>query len=172
MGLSFQNIQKGIQKYSGVRRRFDIKGIHKNIMVVDDYAHHPTEVEATLEAAKAGWNRRVLAIFQQHLFTRTRDFFKEFSSALQIADYVILTDIYPAREKPIPNISSNLIFDDLKKAMQNKCILISDLDNLIELIFKKVKSGDMVLTMGAGSIWRYSESFYNELLKTKENELI
>ena len=141
-------------------------------MVVDDYAHHPTEVEATLKAAKAGWKRRVLAIFQPHLFTRTRDFFQEFSSALQIADYVILTDIYPAREKPIPNISSKLIFDDLRKIMKNKCVLVSDLDNLIELIFKKVKSGDMVLTMGAGSIWRYSDSFYNELLTTKKNDLI
>ena len=141
-------------------------------MVVDDYAHHPTEVEATLKAAKAGWKRRVVAIFQPHLFTRTRDFFQEFSSALQIADYVILTDIYPAREKPIPNISSKLIFDDLRKIMKDKCVLVSDLDNLIELIFKKVKSGDMVLTMGAGSIWRYSDFFYNELLTIKENDLI
>ena len=92
-------------------------------MVVDDYAHHPTEVEATLKAAKAGWKRRVLAIFQPHLYTRTRDFFQEFSSALQIADYVILTDIYPAREKPIPNISSKLIFDDLRKIMKINAFL-------------------------------------------------
>ena len=168
MGLSFQKIQKGIQKYSGVRRRFDIKGIHNNIMVVDDYAHHPTEVKATLQAAKTGWDRRILAIFQPHLFTRTRDFYKEFSSALQISDYVILTDIYPAREKPIFNISSKLIYDELYKVMKSKCTLVSDLDNLIEVIFKEVKSGDMVLTMGAGSIWRYCESFYNDLLNTNE----
>ena len=172
MGLSFQNIQKGIQKYSGVRRRFDIKGIHNNIMVVDDYAHHPTEVEATLKAAKTGWDRRVLAIFQPHLFTRTRDFFKEFSSALQISDYVILTDIYPARENPIPNITSKLIYDELYKVMKNKCTLVSDLDNLIEIIFKEVKSGDMVLTMGAGSIWRYCDSFYKDLLSMKKEEMI
>ena len=172
MGLSFQNIQKGIQKYSGVRRRFDIKGTYNNIMVVDDYAHHPSEVEATLKAAKAGWDRRILTIFQPHLFTRTRDFFKEFSSALQISDYVILTDIYPAREKPIPNISSNLIYDELCKVMKNKCTLVSDLDNLIEVMFKEVKSGDLVLTMGAGSIWRYCDSFYNDLRITKKNKKI
>ena len=171
MGLSFQIIQKGIKKYSGVRRRFDIKGVHNNIMVVDDYAHHPSEVEATLKAAKAGWERRILAIFQPHLFTRTRDFFKEFSSVLQIADYVILTDIYPAREKPIPNISSELIYNDLEKVMKDKCALVPDLDNLIEFIFKKVKSGDMVLTMGAGSIWRYCDSFYNDLLITNEHHI-
>ena len=138
MGLSFQKIQKGIQKYSGVRRRFDIKGIHNNIMVVDDYAHHPTEVKATLQAAKTGWDRRILAIFQPHLFTRTRDFYKEFSSALKISDYVILTDIYPAREKPIPSISSKLIYDELYKAMKDKCTLVSDLDNLIEVIFQEI----------------------------------
>jgi len=172
MGLSFQKIQKGIQKYSGVRRRFDIKGIHNNIMVVDDYAHHPTEVKATLQAAKTGWDRRILAIFQPHLFTRTRDFYKEFSSALQVSDHVILTDIYPAREKPISNISSKLIYDELYKVMKGKCTLVSDLDNLIEVIFKEVKSGDMVLTMGAGSIWRYCESFYNDLLNTNEKEKI
>ena len=165
MGLSFNEIKKGIQNYSGVRRRFDIKGVHKNIMVVDDYAHHPTEVKATILAAKDGWQRRIMTIFQPHLFTRTRDFYKEFASALKLADYVILTDIYPAREKPIPKISSRIIYDELYKVMGDNCILALDLDNLNEIIFNEVKSGDMVLTMGAGSIWRYCNFFYNELLK-------
>ena len=92
MGLSFAMIQAGIRTYSGVRRRFDIKGIYNDIMVVDDYAHHPTEVAATLSAAKSGWNRRIVAVFQPHLFTRTREFFREFSTALQIADLVLITD--------------------------------------------------------------------------------
>ena len=166
MGLSFQTIQKGIFKYLGVRRRFDIKGIHNDIMVVDDYAHHPTEVEATLKAAKSGWGRRILAIFQPHLFSRTRDFFKEFATVLQLADFVILTDIYPAREKPIPNITTKLIYTELYKVMKNNCILLSDLDDLNEVIFRIIKSGDMVLTMGAGSIWRYSDSFYQDLIKS------
>ena len=165
MGLSFNEIKKGIQNYSGVRRRFDIKGVHKNIMVVDDYAHHPTEVKATILAAKGGWQRRIMTIFQPHLFTRTRDFYKEFASALKLADYVILTDIYPAREKPIPKISSRIIYDELYKVMGDNCILALDLDNLNEIIFNEVKPGDMVLTMGAGSIWRYCNFFYNELSK-------
>ena len=80
MGLSFEMIQAGITAYSGVRRRFDIKGTYNDIMVVDDYAHHPTEVEATLNAAKSGWKRRIVAVFQPHLFTRTREFFREFST--------------------------------------------------------------------------------------------
>ena len=165
MGLSFQTIKRGLLKYSGVRRRFDIKGIHENIMVVDDYAHHPTEVEATLRAAKGGWERRVIAIFQPHLFSRTRDFFKEFANVLQLADFVILSDIYPAREKPIPNITAKIIYDELYKIMKDNCILLSDLDDLNKVIFGILKSGDMVLTMGAGSIWRYSDSFYQDLLK-------
>ena len=165
MGLSFQTIKRGLLKYSGVRRRFDIKGIHENIMVVDDYAHHPTEVEATLKAAKSGWKRRVIAIFQPHLFSRTRDFFKEFANVLQLADFVILSDIYPAREEPIPNITAKIIYDELYKIMKDNCILLSDLDDLNKVIFGILKSGDMVLTMGAGSIWRYSDSFYQDLLK-------
>ena len=165
MGLSFQTIKRGLLKYSGVRRRFDIKGIHENIMVVDDYAHHPTEVEATLKAAKGGWERRVIAIFQPHLFSRTRDFFKEFANVLQLADFVILSDIYPAREKPIPNITAKIIYDELYKIMKDNCILLSDLDDLNRVIFGILKSGDMVLTMGAGSIWRYSDSFYQDLVK-------
>ena len=165
MGLSFQTIKRGLLKYSGVRRRFDIKGIHENIMVVDDYAHHPTEVEATLKAAKSGWKRRVIAIFQPHLFSRTRDFFKEFANVLQLADFVILSDIYPAREKPIPNITAKIIYDELYKIMKDNCILLSDLDDLNKVIFGILKSGDMVLTMGAGSIWRYSDSFYQDLVK-------
>ena len=165
MGLSFQTIKRGLLKYSGVRRRFDIKGIHENIMVVDDYAHHPTEVEATLKAAKSGWKRRVIAIFQPHLYSRTRDFFKEFAIVLQLADFVILSDIYPAREEPIPNITTKIIYDELYKIMKDNCILLSDLDDLNKVIFGILKSGDMVLTMGAGSIWRYSDSFYQDLLK-------
>ena len=165
IGLSFQTIQRGISKYLGVRRRFDIKGIHKNIMVVDDYAHHPTEVEATLKAAKTGWERRIIAIFQPHLFSRTRDFFKEFAAVLQLADFVIISDIYPAREKPIPNITSKIIYDELYKSMRDKCILLSDLDNLNKVVFEILKSGDMVLTMGAGSIWRYCDAFYQDLVK-------
>ena len=165
MGLSFQTIKRGLLKYSGVRRRFDIKGIHENIMVVDDYAHHPTEVEATLKAAKGGWERRVIAIFQPHLFSRTRDFYKEFANVLQLADFVILSDIYPAREKPIPNITAKIIYDELYKIMKDNCILLSDLDDLNKVIFGILKSGDMVLTMGAGSIWRYSDLFYQDLVK-------
>ena len=163
MGLSFEEIQKGIFTYKGVRRRFDIKGTFNDIMVVDDYAHHPTEVEATLSSAKAGWDKRIIAVFQPHLFSRTRDFFREFSVALTIADVVLITDIYPAREKPIPGVTSKLIYDILLEKMEDNCYLVPDLDDLKYSLDKIIKPGDMLITMGAGDIWRYSESYLKSL---------
>ena len=163
LGLSFETIQSGITSYQGVRRRFDIKGIHNDIIVVDDYAHHPTEVEATLKAAKNGWDRRIIAVFQPHLFTRTQEFFREFSQALQLADLVIITDIYPAREQPIPGVTAKLIVDECQKAMGGNCIYLADLDDLETILDPIVIPNDLILTMGAGSIWRYSESYTSHL---------
>jgi UDP-N-acetylmuramate--alanine ligase len=132
-------------------------------MLVDDYAHHPTEVEATLKAAKAGWDRRIIAVFQPHLFTRTQEFFREFAQVLQIADEVIITDIYPAREKPIPGVTSALIYDECSKKLKNRCHSVPDLDDLEKFLDTLVKQNDMVITLGAGSIWRYSESYATHL---------
>ena len=165
MGLSFRNISKGIQAYSGVRRRFDIKGVHNEILVVDDYAHHPTEVEATLQSARSGWDRRIVAVFQPHLFTRTKQFYREFADALQNADVAIVTDIYPAREQKIAGVTSKLIYDELSSECS---YLVPDLDDLIDKLDEVTQSGDMVITMGAGNIWRYCE-FYVNHLKTINN---
>ena len=166
MGLSFQNIKNGIKRYKGVRRRFDIKGLFNNILIVDDYAHHPSEVKATISSAKAGWNRRIIAVFQPHLFSRTKEFFREFAEALKIADIVIISEIYGAREEPIKGVTSQLIFFELKKKMKNKCILLSNLNELEKTINGIIKPGDLLLTMGAGDIWRYNE-YYVEQMKRR-----
>ena len=168
MGLSFHDIQKGIYNYKGVRRRFDIKGTFNDIMLLDDYAHHPTEVKATIEAAKAGWDRRIIAVFQPHLFTRTREFFREFSNSLELADVALITDIYPAREKPIPGVTSKLIYDILFQKMKDQCFLVPDLDDLESMLDKIIEPGDMIITMGAGNIWRYCESYSKHLNSTFE----
>ena len=159
MGLSFNMIAKGMKSYLGVRRRFDIKGVYDDILIVDDYAHHPTEVEATLESARSGWDRRIVAVFQPHLFSRTKEFFKEFAHALHTADIVIITDIYPAREQPIAGVTSKLIYDELSIKLKERCYLLPDLDGLIDTLDEIAQSGDMILTMGAGDIWRYNESY-------------
>ena len=165
MGLSFSKIQKGIETYNGVRRRFEIKGCYNNIMVVDDYAHHPTEIISTLKAARGGWEKRIIAVFQPHLFSRTQAFFREFSDALKEADVIIITDIYPAREKPIPGITSELIYNECKNSGKQQCYYIPDLDNIIKKLDEIVKENDLVLTLGAGSIWRYSEAYARHLEK-------
>ena len=162
MDISFKTIKEGLLKYQGVRRRFDIKGIYNDIMIVDDYAHHPTEIIATLNAAKNGWNKRIVAVFQPHLYTRTLKFYKEFSNALKIADLIILTDIYPAREIPINGVSSKLIFNELKKKESN-CFFVPNLDDLEKKLDKLLKKNDLLITLGAGTIWRYNNSYTNHL---------
>ena len=163
MRISHKEIKQGLSNYNGVRRRFEIKGTFNDIMVVDDYAHHPTEVTATLIAAKKGWKRRVIVAFQPHLYTRTLQFHKEFAKSLQIADLIIITDIYPAREKPIIGVSARLIFDHLKEAKKENCFFIPDLNDLERELDKIIKPNDLFITIGAGTIWRYNESYAQHL---------
>ena len=169
MGISFRIIKNSLLKYKGVRRRFDIKGTYNNIMIVDDYAHHPTEITTTLNAAKKGWEKRIVAVFQPHLFSRTLKFYKEFSLALEIADIIIITEIYPAREKPIPGVSSKLIYNELVKIKKNNCFLIPDLNDLQKNLNKLLKPNDLLITLGAGTIWRYNISYTNYLKKNSNN---
>ncbi len=132
-------------------------------MVVDDYAHHPTEVKATLNAAKEGWKRRIVSVFQPHLFTRTRDFYEDFALAFQNSDVLIVTDIYPAREKPIKGISGALVSNAARKAGHKHVHYVPNLDNLSSHLDKIAQPGDMIITIGAGTIWRYSEKYFEHL---------
>ena len=159
-------LKKGISNYKGVRRRFEIKTNKTDIFVVDDYAHHPTEVKATINAANNGWDKRIISVFQPHLFSRTRDFFKEFAESLFKSDIIIITEIYPAREKPINGVSSKLILDELDHLGHDNTHHLEYLDDLNNFLEQIVQPSDMVITMGAGDIWRYSDK-YNEYLNNK-----
>ena len=167
MGLKIDTIAKGLEAYHGVRRRFEIKGICNDIMVVDDYAHHPTEVSATLQAAREGWERRIVAVFQPHLFSRTQEFYKEFAQAFSASDILIVTDVYPAREQPIAGVSGAMVSDAARKVGLEHVHYIPNLDDIAGSLDNIVQAGDMVITMGAGTIWRYSDSYF-EHLKTLE----
>ena len=171
MGLDAKMIIKGLNFYKGVRRRFEIKGKIKNIIVIDDYAHHPTEVIATLEAAKKSWGKRIIGIFQPHLFSRTKEFYKEFAEAMMLSDVAIITDIYPAREKPIAGISGKLIFDEVKNLGHKNASYIPNLNNLNNTIEKNVIEDDLIITMGAGTIWRYGESILKHLSETQKPKI-
>ena len=168
LGLSFNSIKNGLLDYKGVRRRFDIKGSHNDVMVVDDYAHHPTEVFTTIEAAKKGWDRKLIVVFQPHLFTRTKEFYKEFAKSLEKADFIIITSIYPSREKPIPGITSKLISDYIDKTKKDVLFNVNDVDQAITILNEIAKPGSMILTLGAGDIWRFSDK-YLKIMKTKLN---
>lgn len=169
MGISFEQIIEGLNEYTGVKRRFEQKGLVNDVIVIDDYAHHPTEVEATLHAANTGWDRRVIAVFQPHLFSRTRDFHAEFAKAFLKSDILIVTQIYPAREEPIPGITGELISVSTKALGHPNVIYVDDLENLCEEISVITKPGDMIITMGAGNIWRYSEKLV-DYLKEQRND--
>lgn len=163
LGIEPKNIIAGLNSYGGVRRRFEIKGIAHDVMVVDDYAHHPTEVAATLNAARDGWNRRIIAVFQPHLFSRTKAFYKDFAASFMDSDVLIVTDIYPAREKPINGINGKLVFNAAKSAGHKQVYYVPDLEDLQEALDDIVTGNDMVITIGAGTIWRYAQSYFDHL---------
>ena len=169
LNIPFANLKNGINNYKGVRRRFDIKENNSNIMVVDDYAHHPTEVNATINAAKSGWDKKIVTVFQPHLFTRTRDFYKEFAESLFQSNYIIISDIYAAREEPINGVSSQLIINELKRLGHQNIIYIKKLNTLNEALDNLRLDNHMVITMGAGDIWRFNEKYNNHLMNKKIN---
>jgi UDP-N-acetylmuramate--alanine ligase len=165
--IPFHHIQTALAAFHGVERRFEIKGVIDQTMVIDDYAHHPTELGATLSTAKKIWPGRVLAAFQPHLFSRTRDFYKQFADRLLPADLIFITDIYPAREKPIPGITAEMIVQELIKRSHPAAWYIPERKTIAAEINKQVRTGDMVLFMGAGDIWK-SATELTELLKIKK----
>jgi len=166
LDVPFKNIKEGLERFTGVRRRFEIRyTTSNNIIIVDDYAHHPSEVEATISAAKSGWNRRVIAVFQPHLFTRTRDFYKDFARAFLTADVLVVTDIYAAREEPINGIHSQLIIDEAIALGHTNVHSIPTVEDLPSKMKNIARNDDMIITMGAGHIWRQCEPIFNELSK-------
>jgi len=156
MGLDFKYIKNGLAAFLGVDRRFQLRGELNGVRFIDDYAHHPSELDATIDAARSGWpNSRIIAVFQPHLYSRTRDFAAEFAQALDVADIAILTDIYPARELPIPGVSSELIQSASRGALR----LLPLLTDVYTYLQPLLRAGDLLITMGAGDIWKLHEMF-------------
>lgn len=153
-GATLERLRPGLEGFEGVERRFQRLGSVKGIEVVDDYAHHPTEILATLDAARAAFpGRRIIAAFQPHLFTRTRDFSAQFGAALARADAVFLTEIYPAREQPLPGVTSGLIEEALRDGGRAPAWR-GDRAELADALVHAAREGDVILTLGAGDITR------------------
>ncbi len=148
-------IRKGLAAFTGVERRFHLRGEAGGIMVVDDYGHHPTEVKATLAAAKQGWgDRRLVVLFQPHRYSRTRDCMEEFAHAFDQADVVFMTDIYAAGEQAIPGVSGANLAEAIRAAGHPSVTFVERKENLPDEVMPHLKPGDLVLTLGAGDIWK------------------
>jgi UDP-N-acetylmuramate--alanine ligase len=159
LGVPFEKIAAGIAKFTGVFRRWEVKAEHDGMTIVDDYAHHPTEIKATLAGAKSGWRRRVVCVFQPHLYSRTRDFYDEFGRSFFNADVLVLTDVYPAREQPIQGVNGELIANAAREFGHKQVHYVPDKKAVPAFLLSIVQPGDMVITMGAGDIWRFGEEF-------------
>jgi UDP-N-acetylmuramate--alanine ligase len=167
LGVEFAVIKNALESFSGVYRRFETK-YNDGILVVDDYAHHPTEVNATLSGIRNGWERRLVTVFQPHLYSRTKDFYAEFGRAFLNSDIFICTDVYPAREEKIEGVSGELIANAAKSFGHKNVIYVADKEELAATLLDVVENNDIVVTLGAGDIWKYGEDFvakYKELRK-------
>ena len=159
LDVDIETIKETLNHFHGVRRRFEVKAKIDGIWVVDDYAHHPREVEVTLESARNGWGGRIIAVFQPHLFSRTIKLKSRFATAFNEADNVIITDIYPSRESPIPGVTGKIIYEAIKDYGHRNVTYIKNKEDIVTHLKKNTKRGDLVITLGAGDIYRIGEKF-------------
>jgi UDP-N-acetylmuramate--alanine ligase len=163
LGVTFNEVKEGLERFTGVYRRWELKADVHGISIYDDYAHHPTEIKATLQGVKAGWRRRVVCVFQPHLYSRTRDFAEEFGRSFFNADVLIVTDVYPAREEPIQGVTGMMITETAHRFGHKEVHYIPNKAKVPEFLMSIVRHDDIVITMGAGDIWKYGEEFVKKL---------
>jgi UDP-N-acetylmuramate--alanine ligase len=161
--VPFETITKGIETFEGVGRRFEIKGEARGITVVDDYGHHPTEIAATIHGALQNLKKRIFVLFQPHRYSRTQALAQQFGSCFKGAHAVFVTAIYPAGEKPIPGVTSDLLLDAIREAGDVEVYYAGSFDAMIDDLIGKLEAGDMVLTLGAGDIFKAGERLLERL---------
>jgi UDP-N-acetylmuramate--alanine ligase len=153
LGLDAETVAEGLAGFAGANRRFEYRGTVRGADLFDDYAHHPTEVAATLEAARWGPWQRIIAVFQPHLYSRTQAMWRAFGTALAQADVVVVTDVYGAREHPVPGVTGKLIADAVSEARPGRRVAyFSHLEQAAGYVRAQLRAGDLVLSMGAGDI--------------------
>ena len=158
LGIPFIAIAAALQSFSGVQRRLQIKGERRDITVVDDYGHHPTEIRATLSALRDAWpGRRLVVLFQPHRYSRTHALAEDFYTAFHEADILLLTEIYGAGEIPIPGVTAETLLDGIKKHGHRHAHFEATFDGLLNKAMDILAPGDVVLSLGAGNIWQVGE---------------
>ncbi len=165
LDVDLEVIRRSLKEFSGVQRRFQVKGEAKGVLVVDDYGHHPTEVRATLAAAKAALGRRVVCVFQPHRYTRTKHLLEEFFTAFNQADKVVILDIYAAGEQPIQGVSGKSVYEGIKKYGHKDVLYIGDRDEAAMHLIETLRPGDLLITLGAGDVWKLGEAVLETLKK-------
>jgi UDP-N-acetylmuramate--alanine ligase len=170
MEIPFYAIKKGLEDFEGVGRRFEVKGTEAGVIVVDDYGHHPTEITATVKAALDNYDRRVFVMFQPHRYSRTQVMADAFANCFDGAEAVFVTDIYPAGEKPIPGITSQTIIERIEATGDVDVRYVPSFEKMTDDILKITRDGDMVITMGAGDIYKAGEILLEKLAAGKNGK--
>lgn len=168
IGLSFEGIAAALKNFRGAGRRFQITGEVNGIKVVDDYAHHPSEIKATLKAAKQVKTGRVVGVFQPHRYTRTSILGERFGEAFNDADVIIISDIYSAGERPIEGVSAKTIVSAIEKHEGREVIYLPTRQEIVDYLERTARPGDMILTMGAGDIWSAGVELVNRLKESQK----
>ena len=163
LDIPFQEISRGLSEFTGISRRLELKGEVKGVSVVDDYAHHPTEVAATLGAVRSTYGRRIVAVFQPHRYTRTHALWDKLGRSFYDADAVVVTSVYAAGEAPIEGVTGELVARAAVESGHRDVTYIPEMDDVIEHLEKTVNEGDVVLTLGAGSIYTVGERLMERL---------
>lgn len=167
LGIPLQEAKQALREFEGVQRRFQERHTIRDILIIDDYAHHPREIEATLQAAKSGWDRRVIAVFQPHRYTRVRDLMDEFFRCFYQADKLIVTNIYPAGERPIEGINAKKLYEGILRHGHRDVHYIEDFEGIAAFLASNTRAGDMVITLGAGDVWKVGDMLAENLGREK-----
>ena len=163
LGVNMASILASLERFHGAKRRFETKGRINGVWVVDDYAHHPTEIKVTLKAAKQTKPKRLICVFQPHRYTRTKLLLEQFATAFEDCDQLILRDIYPASEAPIPGINSQMLAKKIEETTGQKVVYITSSAKVEDYLAQEVKEGDLVMTVGAGDGYKIAEKLVEKL---------
>ena len=164
LNIPFETIKSALETLEGVQRRMEVKGVAQGITVVDDYGHHPTEIKTTLQAVKESWpDKRIILAFQPHRYTRTRALFDEFSRAFYQSDLMVVMPIYSAGENPINGVDSSRLCEEIKAHGHKEVICIDGMESALSYLKDVLRSGDLLLTLGAGDVWKVGTAILKEL---------
>ena len=169
LGAGFREIREGLESFEGVERRFHLRGSACGVTVIDDYGHHPEEIKAVLGAARQCLQRRIVAVFQPHRYTRTRDLFGEFLTAFNDVDTLVVTDVYPAGEEPIEGATGLELMRAIEEHGHRDVTFVKRVEDVAPLVAGLVRRGDVVMTLGAGDVWKAGPALL-ELLGREEKE--